>query len=1020
MPIATDATDDAVTVVVRKLSRRTADCTHAPGSLFVNRWILSLVVALWVLDGEVQAYRYFKKVGHHFRPVMMKPMPVGRFGFVRAENPNADGAMDAPKSGEESFEAAPSPQFAMEAMPGQEMHAPEMREMIHDSPHPVEIDMGPGMQARIMGFEGELDHEGNFGRAAADGEEDEEGGAQFRHFKHKHKKHKHVIHTHHHYHHKKEGHGGGYGHHGYGKHDSYGHHGHGHGHGHHGGDDEGDDYEPTYGHHGRYRRSSMSEMSPEEGPDAQALDRTALAHSSPDLPVPLEPAPAMVDPSTPTVYRQSVSRRQLVRSKNERLAQIGRDRAQRANRYADEEHDSDGPCPVGCVEAVGEVVGSERDGDVKVASNKRPAGPIQSIISRMFRRPKKQEAVVTADAQKPLDPQTKALREEIQKATAGQQSNIGTEMKQYIRTKEVVGGPQATNVHEEPASNSTAYVAQLPGSFLPELGTIVSVRFVDESGRERSIPFELTSYQLPNGNGTAVTNQTIPLNYNFFYFHCLSPNVPAATTANGDRLRSMAKRMIEGLEGGRKGRTTDEEEGAAVEGSVPQRWLHRRRTKSEWRRRDMNAGRRRRPMPVEKVIERRTPEELPMVMVTPAPITPEVSETEQVEDKETEEERDDEYGCDDPICSNFYVDEQKLTTTSTTPRTPEHRLEEELEPRLLPYGNRIDEQGAGLEDPLELFVSQQREEVESGSKPTNTRNSLWRGLSKRLSAFRERQADRSGRRKMVNLPETTTTTTANPTEEDEYGSNEIVEYYQQDVGRVLYRMANGRLLEEPQRLHLRRSAEVGDESDSPLRKRRLNRLNNRAQRRRKPAKANAITQEPKTPEASNDGGKHVINIGTFRLADSYDGGAAAALENTGAARSVSGPTPTDMDNYILQKVREYCTSSCTAGKPAAPVIIVPEKPSYHVAYAAPAAGENEPIVGSSKQLIVQPASTYEAAPTSAPNTASPPTCPTKIVKCIPKALANGKRSRKAEPADEKQEDKESNPLVSLARGSMIP
>ncbi|XP_053667028.1 uncharacterized protein LOC128716129 [Anopheles marshallii] len=794
--------------------------------LFVNRWIVSLLVALVVLDGGVQAYRYYRRMGNRFQPVMMKPMPVGRFGFVRAENPNADGAMDA-KSGEESSETAAP---AMDGMQGHEMHAPEMREMIHESPHPVEIDMGPGMQARIMGFAGELDGEGNFGRAAEGAEEEEEEGAQFRHFKHKkHKKHKHVIHTHHHYHHKKEGHGGGYGHHGYGKHDSYGHHGHGGGHhgyghggghGHHGGDD--DDYEPTYGHHGRYRRSSMSEMSHPEGqtPDAQALDRTALTHSSPELPIPMEASPA--DPSTPTVYRQSVSRRQLVRSKNERLAQIGRDRAQRAN-----------------------------------------------------------------------------------------------------------------------------------------------------------------------------------------------------------RLRSMTKRMIEGLEGGRTGRMTGEEDGAAGEGSVPQRgWLQRRRTKSEWRRRDLNTGRRRRPIEVEQVIERRTPEEPVLPLLTPPVLTPElpvVSERGNMEEEqEPIEARYDEPECDDPIGSNFYVDEQQLTTTSTTPRAPEHRLEEELEPRLVPFGNELDQE-ASLEVPLDTFVAQQREEAKS--KPSSNRNSLWRGLSKRLSAFRERQADRSERRKMVKQPEPPTTTTADPNDEEGYDSNEIVEYYQQDVGRVLYRMANGRLLEEPQRLHLRRSAEGDEDSDTPQRKRRLNRLSNRTHRRRKPAKHNSLP-EPKTPETSNDAGKPVINIGTFRLADTYDGGAAAALENTGAARTVSGTGPSDMDSYILQKVREYCSTSCASGKSAAPVIIVPEKPSYHVAYApaAVAAAANEPIVGSSKQLIVQPPSTYEAATTSAPKSANPPACPTKIVKCIPKALASGsKRSRKTDPSNDQQaEDKESNPLVSLARGSMTP
>ncbi|XP_052891413.1 uncharacterized protein LOC128299472 [Anopheles moucheti] len=794
--------------------------------LFVNRWIVSLLVALVVLDGGVQAYRYFRKMGNRFQPVMMKPMPVGRFGFVRAENPNADGAMDA-KSGEESSEpAAP----ATDVMQGHEMHAPEMREMIHDSPHPVEIDMGPGMEARIMGFEGELDGEGNFGRAGDGAEEEEEEGAQFRHFKHKkHKKHKFVIHTHHHYHHKKEG--GGYGHHGYGKHDSYGHHGHGGGHhgygggyGHHGGDDGDDDYEPTYGHHGRYRRSSMSEMSPPEGqtPDAQALDRTALTHSSPELPNLMETSAA--DPSTPTVYRQSVSRRQLVRSKNERLAQIGRDRAQRAN-----------------------------------------------------------------------------------------------------------------------------------------------------------------------------------------------------------RLRSMTKRMIVGLEGGRTGRTTGEEDGAVDVGSVPQRgWLQRRRPKSEWRRRDLNAGRRRRPIETEKVIERRTPEEpvLP-VMVPPVmtPAIPELSEREIAEEKqESEEEEDDEVECDDPICSNFYVDEQQITTTSTTPRAPEHRLEEVLEPRLVPFGNELDQE-ASLEVPLDTLVAQQHEQAKS--KPSANRNSLWRGLSKRLSAFRERQADRSERRKMVKQPELPTTTTADPNDEEEYDSNEIVEYYQQDVGRVLYRMANGRLLEEPQRLHLRRSSEGGEDSDTPQRKRRLNRLSNRANRRRMPVKHNSLP-EPKAPEASSDAGKPVINIGTFRLADNYDGGAASALENTGAARSVSGTGPSDMDNYILQKVREYCSTSCASGKSAAPVIIVPEKPSYTVAYApaaVAAAAAHEPIVGSSKQLIVQPPSTYEtAAPTAVPKSANPPACPTKIVKCIPKALASGsKRSRKTDPSNDQQEqDKESNPLVSLARGSMTP
>uniref|UniRef100_A0A182RYQ3 Uncharacterized protein n=1 Tax=Anopheles funestus TaxID=62324 RepID=A0A182RYQ3_ANOFN len=968
-------------------------------------------------------------MGNMFRPVMMKPMPVGRFGFVRAENPNAGEA-----SGEEGSQAAPQQPAHMDVMPAHEMHAPEMREMVHDSPHPVEIDMGPGMQSRVMGFEGELNEEGNFGRAAEEGEENEEGGAQFRHFKHKHKKHKFVIHTHHHYHHKKGGHGGGYGHHGYGKHDSYGHHGHGghggHGHSYHGGDDDdGDDYEPTYGHHGRYRRSSMSEMSSTEGqePDAQALDSTAPAHSSPDHPIPLELAPPVVDPATPTVYRQSVSRRQLVRSKNERLAKMGRDRAQRANRYADTEHDSTGPCPADYVEAIGEVVGSAQDKDVKVASNRRPVGPFQTIMGRLFRRPKKQEPVVSADARKPLDSKTVGLREEIKQAITDKPpksgSKIEAEMKQYLRTKElaIVGGPRITNADEAPATNSTAYVAPLPGTFLPELGTIVSVQFVDETGRERKIPFELTSYQLP-GNGTAPYNQAIPLNYNFFYFHCLSPCAPTATTANGDRLRSMAKRMVEGLEGGRTGRTTgeEEEEGADGEGSLPQRWLHRRRTKSEWRRRDLNVGRRRKAITAEKVIERRTPEELPLI--TPTMITlesTEMPEREFVEqEKDTEEEKDNELECDDPICSNFYVDELRLTTTSTTPRAPEHLLEEELEPRLVPFGNELDLEDSVVAS-LSPLVVQHREETKSSSKPTNSKNSLWKGLSKRLSAFRERQADRNGRRKMVSMPELPTTTTTDPTVQDDYDSNEIIEYYHQDVGRVLYRMANGRLLEEPQRLHLRRSSEDGADSDTPQRKRRLNRLSNRAQRRRKPDK-HVSSPAPKPAEAGNDVGKPVINIGSFRLPDNYDGGA-----HIGSVRSVDGTVPTDMDSYILQKVREYCSTSCASGKGAGtPVIIVPEKPSYTVAYApaaVAAATANEPIVGSSKQLIVQPPSTYESASTSAPNLANPPSCPTKIVKCIPKSWAgNSKRSRKTNASDDQQADKADNPLVSLARGSMKP
>uniref|UniRef100_A0A182YGP9 Uncharacterized protein n=1 Tax=Anopheles stephensi TaxID=30069 RepID=A0A182YGP9_ANOST len=1017
--------------------------------LFINRWFLSLLVALVVLDGGVQAFRYYKRMGNRFRPVIMKPMPVGRFGFVRAENPNADGAMDA-KSGEESSDVAPQAP-AMDGLPMHDMHEPQMREMIHDSPHPVEIDMGPEMQSRVMGFEGELD-EGNFGRAAGDEGEDkeEEEGGQFRHFKHKkHKKHKYVIHTHHHYHHKKGG--EGYGHHGYG----HGHHG-GYGHGHHGGygghhhgggghgyghgdeGDEGDDYEPTYGHHGRYRRSSsMSESSPAQelasdgGP--QALDRTVL-HSSPDHPIPLV-AVATTDPGTPgsPAYRQSVSRRQLVRSKNERLARIGRDRAQRANRYADpqQDHDSDGPCPAEYVEAVGEVVGSAQGReDPKVGSSKRPLRPFQTIINRMFRRPQKQEPVVAADPQKPADPQTLALREEIGKRIESQSSkpNIAAEMKQYLQTKKgpIVGGPKASDGLEAPDVSSTAgcATAPLPGTFLPELGTIVSVRFVDEAGRERSVPFELTSRHL-GGNGTAHNlTTTVPLNYNFFYFHCLTPGGAPA------RLRSMAKRMIEGLEGGgRSGRATGEDEsGAAGEGSVPQRWAHRRRTKSEWRRRDANAGRRRRPMPVEKVIERRTPEELPLPVTPPPVITVDPVEP-VVEEREVEREQEEDPGCDDPICSNFYVDERKLTTTSTTPREPEHRLEEELEPKLVPLGNEIDEE-EGEEAPVGTFVAQPREE------PKSTRNSLWRGLSKRLSAFRERQADRVARRRMIIVPEQSSTTTAGPMpmDDDGYDSNEIVEYYQQqDVGRVLYRMANGRLLEEPQRLHLRRSAEGADEEgdSNSLRKRRLNRLSNRMNRRRKPTKSNAASEAQPAEGASDKSRTPMINIGTFRLTDpKYDGAGSApvpaatgGVENTGAARSVSGTVPADMDNYIMQKVREYCSTSCAAGKAQPPpVIIMPSAPVVPVS-------NSEPIVGSSRQLIVQPASTYEDAPvapatarTSAPN--PPASCPTKIVKCIPKALADrsgSKRYRKTESSpqpssDDLAEDKESNPLVSLARG----
>uniref|UniRef100_A0A182KDY7 Uncharacterized protein n=1 Tax=Anopheles christyi TaxID=43041 RepID=A0A182KDY7_9DIPT len=931
--------------------------------------------------------------------------------------------MDAAKSGEESSETVPAQAAEMDGMPVHDSHAPQMREMIHDSPHPVEIDMGPGMQARIMGFEGEVE-EGNFGRAAEGEENEEEGGAQFRHFKHKHKKQKHVIHTHHHYHHKKGygGHGGGYGHgEGYGHHGhdhGYGHHGHGGGHGYHGGHDEGDDYEPSYGHHGRYRRSPMSETAPMD--EEEALDAQ-------DHPTPNETGPSTVAEPGTSVYRQSVSRRQLVRSKNERLAQIGRDRAQRANRYAESQHDSDGPCPAEYVEAEGEVVGSAQDADSKVFSDKRRNQPITNFMRRLFGRKKKQGPIVNVDSQKPPpDAKTIALREEIAQAVANKSSqagsSMGTEMKTYLSTKGkgIVGGPQAVDVGQESSgSNTTAYVVPLPGTFIPELGTIVSVRFVDETGRERTIPYELTSRQLA-GNGTAY-NPSIPLNYNFFYFHCLSPRAPTATTAHDTRLRSMTKRMIAGLgEGGRTGRTTGEEGAVeAGEGFVPQRWLHRRRTKSEWRRRDASAGRRRRPMPAEKVVERRAPGELPSTTATmTAPMaTKEVAEHEQDEEQQ---ESDEDTECDDEICSNFYIDEQKLSTTSTTPRASEHRLDQELEQKLTLDGNDIETQES-FEEPQAILVAHREDrKLAPPSATSNThvsRNSLWRGLSKRLSAFRERQAGKGARRKPLPAMEPPTTmATSDLTDDETLDSNEIVEYYQQDVGRVLYRMANGRVLEEPQRYHLRRSSD--DEKVVSPRQRRLNRINKRRKEYKDEAPAEDKTPEPKkeTP---------IINIGSFRMP--AGGAPVSTIENTGASHTVGSGS--EMDNYIMQKVREYCSTSCTSGKVAqAPVIIVPEKHSYAFAYPPNAVAApvpvGEQIVGS--QLIVQPPGTYsknDSPTTRAPEPATTPrSCPTKIVKCIPRAMSSkSQKSRKpGTTSNDEEKDTVAGPLVAAFRPSRVP
>lgn len=713
-----------------------------------------------------------------------------------------------------------------------------------------------------------------------------------------------------------------------------------------------------------------------------------------------------------------------MRTKNERLAQIGRDRAQRANRYADTEHDSDGPCPAEYAQAeVGEVVGSAQDADPKVSADKRANQPFANLMRRLFGRKKKQGPVVSADAQKPPDANTVALREEIgQKVAKNGGSTIGTEMKTYLLSKGqgIVGGPQAVDVRQDGGggSNVTTHIAPLPGTFFPELGTIVSVRFVDETGRERTIPFELTSRQLAS-NGTTY-NPSIPLNYNFFYFHCLSPTrAPPATATDGTRLRSMAKRMIAGLGegGGRTGRTTGEESaGEAVDGSVPQqRWLHRRRTKSEWRRRDANPGRRRRPMPADKVIERRAPEDLAST-ITPVTSAPMVVEEVDVHEQEAQQESDEDSECE--ICSNFYVDEQKLTTTSTTPRAPEHRLDEVLEPKLALDGNAIETEES-IEDPEASLVAQRDDRNEASARPNHSggRNALWRGLSKRLSAFRERHAGKSAHRKPLpetEPPSTRTSTMTNLTDDEAVDSNEIVEYYQQDLGRVLYRMANGRVLEEPQRYHLRRSSD--DEADVSPRQRRLNRIN----KRRKQYK-DAPATEDKTPATKPT---PIINIGSFGMPN----GAASVsnMENTGASRTMGGP---EMDNYIMQKVREYCSTSCGSGKVVPPpVIIVPEKPSYAIAYppdavAAPAA-TGEQIVGS--QLIVQPAGTYsqnEAPTTRSPSDpgTTPRSCPTKIVKCIPRAMASkSKQTRKAgTTSNDEEKDTVAGPLVAAFRQSTV-
>ncbi|XP_058061581.1 uncharacterized protein LOC131211916 [Anopheles bellator] len=280
---------------------------------------MSLCLVASALACCASAYRFYplnpmmaRRVGGMRGIPMRRPVPIR--GFVRAPNPNADGAMDG--DGGDSGQADPDTDTPEPDAIARAAGGGAMREMIHSSGHPVEIDMGTDMQARMMGFMEDAEADGNFGRAAGDeGDEQEEGGAQFRHKKHK--KHKHVVHTHHHYHHQK--HGGGYGH---------GHqYGHGHGHRY---DDGDEDYEPTYGHHGRYRRAAPA-------PDQvrrrdvtlragfQALDTDTAAAAPP-------PPLASGEADGPELRRQSVSRRQLVGIKNERLAASGRERSLRAYR----------------------------------------------------------------------------------------------------------------------------------------------------------------------------------------------------------------------------------------------------------------------------------------------------------------------------------------------------------------------------------------------------------------------------------------------------------------------------------------------------------------------------------------------------------------------------------------------------------------------------------------------------------------------------------------------------------------
>uniref|UniRef100_A0A182IT85 Uncharacterized protein n=1 Tax=Anopheles atroparvus TaxID=41427 RepID=A0A182IT85_ANOAO len=1012
-----------------------------------NRWITSLCVLslalVLVLESGADAYRMYPMMARHkFGPMMMRrpAIPMRFTGFVRSENPNADGAMDAQPNtdGKEGEMLAPPSSGGSDAFAPAALHAearaghegtfesgPMMREMVHHSEFPVEIDMGTDMQARVMGFmdDAEAD-DGNFGRAAGEGEEEQEGegGAQFRHKKHK--KHKHVVHTHHHYHHKKEGYGHGHG--------GYGHkHGYGHGYG----DDEkdGDEYEPTYGHHGRYRRSGSSESA---DTDAQALDRTdaqpsQTQHTSlgqqqqqqqqllevSDVPLPAEvPVPEV----TETGYRQSISRRQLVRSKNERLAQIGRERAFRAHRYDEEgeaPHGSDGPCPAEYVEIAGEgletekqTVGTAQDSQVVTASKRRPFQPLASMIGKLFKRPSKSAAPSPVVA-RPENSETKALQREIQssvatKSPSGTGANFDADLQRHLSTKgQLVGASLNSSAQATPSIVDQPS----PGTFFPELGSIVSVRFIDGAGRERTVPFELTSRQLGKGNGSFP--EGIPLNYNFFYFHCIPTPSPPNAGVDDDRMRSMAKRMIDGLEGRRAGWAKGGEEanggGSESDTGEPQhRWQHRRRmANSEWRRRRQPSA------TPEKVVERRTAAggEMP---TEPAFTTTTVSSTvpANVEDAD----------CDQ-ICSSFYIDERKLTSTSTTMRPPGQDLEELVEEREEPEvqedgpDNRIDSES--IEDPLEAMIARQESKAKEIDRPTSTRNPLWRGLSKRLNMFRERHV-KSPRRK-PSYPRMTTAlppATMAPPElatirltgdelDHGYDSNEIVEYYNDaDVGRVLYRMANGRLFEEPQRIHFRRSPNGED----TWRRRRLDRLAARMGRMRKTPTVGASEPKPVTDTlvAATESSKPVVNIGTFRVADPNN-----------AARPQG--TPSDMDNYIAQKVREYCQKSCPASSPADQHGYVQ---SLHV---IPPSDE---VVGSS--IIVQPAHTQtdsatppKSPPVAATATAGAAPCKAKIVKCIPRALAEQQGQRKpsrTSKANGEPSDTSDDPLVSFARRMRQP